>query len=96
MSEAPISEGGPVSGTSILERALDIVQGGRSTHGAPERALETIADLWNSYLDDDLTPVDVAVMMILLKIARLSHDTGNIDNYVDIAGYAAIAAEVRG
>jgi hypothetical protein len=38
--------------------------------------------------------MDVAHMMILLKVARLMH-TGTDDCYVDIAGYAAIAAEMN-
>ena len=39
---------------------------------------------------------DVAIMMILLKIARIQTGTFKPDNYIDIAGYAACAAEVAG
>lgn len=35
---------------------------------------------------------DVAIMMILLKIARIQTGTFKPDNYIDIAGYAACAA----
>lgn len=42
-----------------------------------------------------LTAKDVAVMMALLKIVRIA--TGNsADSYIDLAGYAACAAEVSG
>lgn len=40
-----------------------------------------------------LTAHDVAVMMCLLKIARLKSGSHNPDNYVDLAGYAGVAAE---
>lgn len=42
-----------------------------------------------------VTPIDVAMMMVLLKAARVS--TGGVshyDNYVDVAGYAACAYEI--
>lgn len=44
---------------------------------------------------NDLRPEDVAVMMILLKIARVAGGHGKSDNWVDIAGYAACGGEVQ-
>ena len=54
-----------------------------------------IAMLWNGYLHDKdtLTAEDVANMMELLKIARRKLGTFNEDDYVDGAGYAAVALE---
>ena len=42
----------------------------------------------------DLTPHDVAAMMILLKIARVAGGHGKSDNWIDIAGYAACGGEL--
>ena len=42
---------------------------------------------------DDLTPVDVAMMLVLVKVAR-SIETPKDDSFVDIAGYAALAGEM--
>ena len=44
----------------------------------------------------EITGDDVAVMMALLKVARIATSpTGaTFDNYVDLAGYAACAAEL--
>jgi hypothetical protein len=60
-----------------------------------------IAEYWNLFLDDKLKPManitasDVAIMMILLKISRNNKGSKfNIDNFVDMAGYAAIAGEI--
>ena len=41
------------------------------------------------------TAHDVAAMMILLKVARLATSPDKWDNWVDIAGYAALGGEVR-
>ena len=49
------------------------------------------------YLKEDvaISPADVAAIMVLMKVARLSTDPTKWDSWVDIAGYAACGAEVR-
>ncbi len=64
-------------------------------YGAPEDSFANIADLWSGYLGMKLEPLDAANMMILLKVARAA-GRYKFDNYVDIAGYAACAAEIGG
>lgn len=86
----------------ILEAAKTCVTGQREQdYGSPEDNFQAIADLWNSYLsantkfDPDITPHDVAMMMCLLKIARTATgDAYHMDNYIDLAGYAACAGEI--
>lgn len=34
------------------------------------------------------------MMMVLLKVARVSTGTTHLDNFVDVAGYAACAYEI--
>jgi Domain of unknown function (DUF6378) len=63
-------------------------------HGRPEDTFELIARLWSEYLDNHVSPTDVAMMMALLKIARQRGNPVHNDNYVDLAGYAACAAEL--
>ncbi|WP_370650237.1 DUF6378 domain-containing protein [uncultured Desulfovibrio sp.] len=41
-----------------------------------------------------MTGHDVAVMMCLFKIGRLKTGTHKKDSYVDLCGYAAIAADM--
>jgi len=41
-----------------------------------------------------LRPDDVAIMMALFKIARIAGNAQHEDNYVDLAGYAALAGEI--
>ena len=83
----------------ILSMATERVMQKVSTHGAPENSFGMIADLWNSYLahtSGTITPEDVASMMMLLKVARANQGgAASLDHYVDMAGYAALAGELR-
>ena len=62
-------------------------------YGAPEDCFGLIAALWSRYTERDISSADVAVMMILLKIARIEGNPRHADSWVDIAGYAACGAE---
>ena len=78
----------------ILEQAKICVCGHRQTdYGSPEDNFLNIAKLWSAYKDIKFTSKDVAVMMALLKVARIK--AGNTsDSYIDLAGYAACAGEI--
>lgn len=80
----------------ILGKAEECVCGQRVTdYGKPEDNFVRIARLWNAYLDTPLIDAkDVAIMMALLKIARIKSGNGSDDCYVDLAGYAACAGEI--
>ncbi len=77
----------------ILEAARGIVVGDR--YGTPERNFETIAEMWSAYLQESIDPADVAAMMALVKIARISSGHGKADNWIDLAGYAACGGELE-
>lgn len=79
----------------ILETAANVVRAREEQHGKKRQNLETIARLWSAYLGAPISPHDVAQCMQLLKIARSQHGQPNPDDYVDAAGYAALAAEAR-
>lgn len=82
--------------SEILQKAEAIVTGERQqNYGTPEDNFKRIASLWNAYKGDDLfDAVDVAMMMALLKIARISTGTQTEDSFVDLAGYAACGGEI--
>lgn len=80
---------------SVLTAAHAAVCGQREhDYGTPERNFEQIAKLWTVYTGVELTPVDVSMMMILLKAARIKSGGGTLDSFVDAAGYAACAGEL--
>ena len=70
-----------------------MTQDRNATHGEPENSFTVIADLWSTYLNLTIAPHDVAVLMALLKVARLKTNPTNMDNWIDLAGYAACGAE---
>lgn len=87
---------------SILAEAEEVVNGPRAVHyGPPTVNFQRIADLWTAWIngrpngDADLTPYDVAYMMILMKLARLQHQPYHRDSVVDIAGYAGCAEKLH-
>lgn len=81
----------------ILDSAIQIITKDRQNqYGDAEDNFNIIADLWAVYLGRKLYAYDVAMMMILLKVARAKTGASNIDNYIDIAGYAACGGEIKG
>jgi hypothetical protein len=85
-----------VNRESILQEAIRCVCGEREQqYGSPENNFKTIANLWSTYLNHDIAPMDVAAMMILLKVARVASGNSKNDNWVDIAGYAACGGELQ-
>lgn len=63
------------------------------THGDAEDNFRVIATLWETYLQgtppQNLNSTDVAIMMCLFKVARLMANPKNMENWHDLAGYAA-------
>lgn len=88
----------------VLKEALNCVNGEREKqYGNSEDNFARIAEFWSLYLTTlfegtgvvvELDPKDVAMMMILFKIARSSGDQDKLDDYVDIIRYAACGAEI--
>ena len=80
---------------NILEQAKELVAGDRQEdYGDKLTNHENIAALWSIFLRKKLTAHDVAMCMALVKVARLMH-AHKTDSYIDLAAYAAIAAEIH-
>lgn len=80
---------------SILNRAIECVCGKREQdYGSPEDNFGRIAIYWSAHLGMEITAEDVAVMMALLKIARIGTGTATDDSWIDLAGYAACGGEI--
>ena len=88
---------------NVLAQAKTCVCGDRETdYGSPEQNFSTIAIFWNAYLNRTrlgdrviVRPKDVAAMLALLKLARISSGHAKADNWVDLAGYAACGGELE-
>ncbi|AIK67773.1 hypothetical protein PBI_EQUEMIOH13_58 [Mycobacterium phage Equemioh13] len=82
---------------SILTKAEEIINGQRAQdYGDALENHQRIANLWNAYLQKPTVDHnDVAVMMILLKIARFMENGYHQDTVVDIAGYAGVLEKMQ-
>lgn len=79
---------------SLLDEAKRTITGERQDqYGAPEDSFSRIAAYWATYLGRPVSALDVAHLMALMKLARAQGQGFRRDNYVDLAGYAAIAAD---
>tara|TARA_R110002110_G_scaffold280310_2_gene495037 strand:+ start:1008 stop:1328 length:321 start_codon:yes stop_codon:yes gene_type:complete len=84
-----------ITRSEILDTAKKYVLKDRADqHGDMESNLTTIAEYWGIHLGMHIAPHDVAVMMTLLKIARIKSSPENPDHWIDCAGYSACGAEL--
>lgn len=89
--------------SDVLRTAESLVNGARNReYGDPNSDFSRTASMWTTYLsgvadrnDGEvyLLPHDVAAMMILLKISRISWSPNKKDHWVDAAGYSAAGAD---
>jgi Domain of unknown function (DUF6378) len=84
----------PMTAEQLLEQAASVVRDRRRTYGQPRDLFERVAIRWSQVLGITVTPGEVLVCLIDLKVARLTHDPGHLDSITDIAGYAGCLAEV--
>lgn len=81
----------------VLKEAEKLMYGDRQEdYGTPYENHRRIAVLWSSYLGTEISPMQVAICMALVKIARLQQnfEYSKDDTFIDLAAYASIAAEL--
>lgn len=81
--------------SSILEEAEQLIHGDRQRdYGSAHESFDRIAQFWNTYLGpklvDNISSVNVAQMMVLLKVSR-SVTSSKRDTFVDQAAYSDLA-----
>lgn len=87
----------PTTRAEILDAAKKIVTGDREKqYGKPEDNFAVIAEFWTTYIGHPISSEDVAIMMALLKIARIRSGNYKTDSFVDGVGYLSLAAEIAG
>ena len=83
-----------MNGERLLEHAAGLVNRRRRDYGEPVDLFERVAVRWSQVLGTKVTPAQVIVCLVDLKVARLTHDPRHFDSITDIAGYAGCLAEV--
>ena len=83
-----------MSTDGLLKHAAGVLAERSKTYGDPGRAMAAIAARWSITLGHTVTPAQVVLCMIDLKLTRLARDPKHQDSILDIAGYAAVLHEV--
>ena len=83
-----------MNGPDLLEHAAGLVTRRRREYGEPIDLFEHVAARWSLTLGTKVSPAQVVLCLIDLKLARLARDPKHLDSQVDVAGYAAVLREV--
>ncbi len=81
-----------------IDTALGLIKGDRAneydTKDDASGNFRRIAALWSVIVGVEVSPVQVALCLIQLKIARLVVKPSHKDSWVDIVGYGGLGSEV--
>ena len=80
----------------LLVTASQVSRDREAQYGPTKLCLERIAARWSQVLAIPVTPAQVCLCMIDVKMARLAEVPNHPDSAVDIAGYAAMLSEAQG
>lgn len=79
---------GPIS---VIADAFNLIHGDRAnTYGPWRENAGTLAARWSELLNVAVTPLQATLMMVDLKIMRLTQDPHHRDSVVDAIGYLAL------
>jgi hypothetical protein len=81
--------------TSVLKEADNLICEDRNKSYGPVYSMyDRIASGWSTILNTNITKEQIGMMMVWMKIARLINAPNHRDSWVDVAGYAALTAEI--
>lgn len=83
-----------MNGEQLLQQALQTFEDRRANYGLAKHHFQEIARRWSLTLNQQVTPQQVVICLMELKLARLKENPTHLDSIIDIAGYAAVMVEV--
>ena len=83
-----------MNGEQLLQQALQTFEDRRANYGLAKHHFREVARRWSMTLGQQITPQQVVMCLIELKLARLKENPAHLDSIIDIAGYAAVMAEI--
>ena len=78
----------------FLKHVANVIAERSTKYGDAAGNMAAIAARWSSTLGREVTPAQVVLCLLDLKLARLAHDPTHEDSAVDVCGYAALLREV--
>lgn len=86
----------PMTRDWVLRKAMHLTMGDRNdAYGDPFTNMHQTAEAIKAATGYAVTPSDVCLIMVSVKLARLRQSPGHTDSVVDAAAYLAMYAEVH-
>lgn len=81
---------------TVMARADSLINGDRQqTYGDASEDFTRTGKMWAAILGiPEITPTQVALCMVALKVGRLCESPTHQDSWVDSVGYIALGAEI--
>ena len=83
-----------MTGEQMLQHVAGILAERGAVYGDAATSMAAVAARWSITLGHPVTPAQVALCLIDLKLTRLSYNPKHQDSVCDLAGYAAVLQEV--
>ena len=83
-----------MTGEQMLHHVAGILAERGTAYGDAATSMATVAARWSITLGHLVTPAQVVLCLIDLKLARLAHNPMHQDSIADVVGYAALLSEV--
>jgi hypothetical protein len=78
----------------FLRHVANVIVERSTQYGDATSNMSAIAARWSVTLGMEITPAQVVLCLLDLKLARLAHDPAHEDSAVDVCGYAALLREL--
>ena len=78
----------------FLRHVAQVIAERSVQYGDAGSNMSAIARRWSATLGREISPAQVVICLLDLKLARLAHDPAHEDSVVDVCGYAALLAEI--
>jgi hypothetical protein len=78
----------------FLKHVANVIADRSAQYGDATNNMAAIAARWSATLGREITPAQVVLCLLDLKLARLAHDPSHEDSAVDVCGYAALLREL--
>jgi hypothetical protein len=77
----------------FLKHVANVIAERSVQYGDVSLSMAAIATRWSVTLGREVTPAQVVLCLLDLKLTRLAHDPTHEDSAVDVCGYAALLRE---
>jgi predicted metal-dependent hydrolase len=82
------------SARELLNEAADTIADRGATYGHYDLTMLRTSKLWSDFLEREIEPMDVAICMALVKLARIMETGRHPDSWLDAVAYLAQAGHL--